>query len=90
MRELRPKIVFIIDPRISSTAADIVCKSLGKKRWIISEVRGFSGGIWVLWDEREIGAKLEVAHKSFLEVRSSNGQKWVLIAMYASPQPSIR
>lgn len=48
IRELRPKIVIIIEPRISGLAADNVCKRLGKKQWIRSEARGFSGGIWVL------------------------------------------
>lgn len=34
IREFRPKILIIIEPRISGATADKVCKSLGKKWWI--------------------------------------------------------
>lgn len=37
MREYRPMIVILVEPRVSGEVADRVCKSLGKKRWIRSE-----------------------------------------------------
>lgn len=65
---------------------------MGKKRWARSEAAGFSGGVWVLWDEEEIGLKLMVARRSFLhmEVRSGDGQSWMLMAVYANPHPNVR
>lgn len=77
MRGFRPKIVILLEPRISSASADCVCKKLGKKRWVRSEANGFSGGVWVLWDEEEMKVKLRVASRSFIhmEVVSREGRR---------------
>lgn len=90
MREFQPRIVIVIEPRISGSAADRVCKNLGMKRWIRAESRGFSDRIWLMWKEGEIGVELEVAHKQFLhmKIRLGNGRRWALTAVYASPQAS--
>lgn len=45
LRNFRPKIVILMEPQISGEAVDKVCRGLGRKRWIRSEARGFSGGI---------------------------------------------
>lgn len=79
-----------MEPRIRGEAADKVCSGLGREmKWLRMEARGFSGGIWVLWEEGDVEIKLEVAHRSFLhmEVKSDLGRRWALMAVYASPQP---
>lgn len=38
--------------------ADQVCRKLGKKRWVRSEAGGFSGGVWIFWDEDEVRVKV--------------------------------
>lgn len=48
LRNFRLKIIILMEPRISGEAADKICGGLGKKKWLRSEARGFSGGIWVL------------------------------------------
>lgn len=58
MKEHRMSIVILFEPRISGVMSDRVCKKFGKKCWIRSEVRGFSGGDWVLWDNAEVNLKL--------------------------------
>lgn len=92
LRTFRLNIIILIEPRISGEAADKVCRGLGKRRWVRSEARGFSGAIWVLWEEGEVEIKLEAAHRSFLhmEVRSGLGRRWALTTVYASPQASVR
>lgn len=92
LRSIRPKIIILIEPRISGEDAEKVCKGLGRRRWVRLEARGFSGGIWVMWEEGEVDIKLLEAHRSFLhmEVRSGLGQRWVLTAVYVSPQAQIR
>lgn len=45
IREFKPRMIILIEPRISGDLADRVCESLGKTKWIRSEARGFSGGI---------------------------------------------
>lgn len=59
-------IIIHVEPKISGTLADEVCKKIGQNRWIRSESTGFSGGIWVLWNEEEVEVKLSYAHTSFL------------------------
>lgn len=92
MNEVRPAIVVLLEPRISSLTADAVCAKLGRRRWIQSEATGFSGGIWVLWVEDMFDLRLKNASKFFLhfEVKSTGGKRWELTVVYASPNPSIR
>lgn len=37
--------------------------------------RGFSGGIWLIWDDEEVRVRLSYVHKSFLhaEITSAGG-----------------
>lgn len=52
MREYMLKVVILLEPRVSGDTANRVCNRLGKKRWARSEAIGFSGGVWVLWEEK--------------------------------------
>lgn len=92
MRNFKQKIIVLIEPRVSGEVANRICKKLGRKKWIRAESWGFSGGIWVLWEEEEISLRLLAAKMYFLhmEVVSANKKKLVLIAVYASPKPSGR
>lgn len=92
MRNFKPKIIVLLEPRGSGEAADHVCKNLGRRKWIRAEARGFLGGLWVLWEEEEISLKQMSANRYFLhmEVISANRKKWALTAVYASPKPSSR
>lgn len=46
MKEFRPKIVILLEPRISREIVDRVCKKLGNKKWARAKAFGFSGGVW--------------------------------------------
>lgn len=92
IRRYRPKIIVLLEPRISGNEADDSCRRLGRRDWIRSKARGFSGGIWILWDRQEIA--LTVIHVELhfvhLLVHEANGKIWELTAIYASPQRSLR
>lgn len=92
MKEYQPSIIVLLEPRISEAMADEVCKKIGKKMWIRSEARGFSGGILVMWDEKEIKLKFIYDDCFFLHlsVKSAGCLLWNFMAIYASPNPSIR
>lgn len=92
LKEQRPTIVILLEPRISGDTADVVCKKIGKTRWIRSEARGFSGGVWVMWDEEDIDLKLRYDDAFFLHclARSRGGLMWEVTAVYASPTPMER
>lgn len=46
----KPKIIALLEPRISGEIDNKVCKKIGKRDWCRVKVEGFSIGIWVLWD----------------------------------------
>lgn len=87
MRECRPKIVILLELRISVEAVDRVCMRLGKKMWARYEAIGFSGGVWILWNEEEINISMLGARRPFihLDVRLGDGRCWLLRALYANP-----
>lgn len=57
-----PVLVILLEPMISEANANEVFKKFGKTRRICSEADSFSGGIWVVWDDKEIKIKTEVCH----------------------------
>lgn len=91
-KEYRPSIIVLLEPRISSETADAICNRLGNNRWVRSKAFGFSGDMWVLWDDMAIGLSLKQADRFFLhfKVRMAGGLQWKLTTIYASPNSSIR
>ncbi|XVF24392.1 hypothetical protein REPUB_Repub13aG0124000 [Reevesia pubescens] len=80
--------LIILEPRISSLKADKVCKRSDFPDFFRVEVNGFSGGIWLLWDAAMVDIEV-VAHSSQLIhaiVRLNNNCKWLLTAIYGSPE----
>lgn len=92
MRHHQPKILILLEPKISGQIATDVCRALRKTHWVRSESEGFSGGIWVLWDEEDIQVRPLYLHSQFnhLVVCSDNQQCWELTAIYASPHANLR
>lgn len=88
----RPKIIVILEPRISGTEADEACRRIAFPNWVRSEANGFSGGILVLWNGREVSVRvIHVMHQFIhLVLREKNGHVWELMAVYASPNCTIR
>jgi len=67
-------------------------KSLGFQYFTKSDARGFSGGIWVLWND-SIGKVTVLSIRPqiiTLLIEKNNEQPWVLSSVYANPTPSIR
>lgn len=92
MRNFKPKIIILLEPKISSKAGDKVCKKLGKNRRVRSEAIGLSRGIWVLWKDEGIGLKVVIASQSVvhMEVSSGGGREWQLTEVYANPTPKCQ
>lgn len=61
-----PHIIGILETRISGQAADVDCHRLRKRDWVLSETRGLSGGLWVLWDWGETSLKLVHVEQIFI------------------------
>lgn len=91
-RNHKPMLIILLEQRISGMETDVICKKVGKPHWIRPDAEGFSGGIWLLWDEAEVQINLIHAHKFFVhaEVRNVGGINWLLTVIYASPKTTIQ
>lgn len=79
----RPAIVCLLEPKVSSDQANKICANLGFDEWIRVEAVGFSGGIWVLWNNY---LKIEVldTHPQFINLEITEGQRdpWILTGLW--------
>nr|XP_011457336.1 PREDICTED: uncharacterized protein LOC105349397 [Fragaria vesca subsp. vesca] len=85
-------ILVISEPRISEDKALKVVKSLGFSSFTIEDATGFSGGLWLLWDDQQV--KLEVVDSNFQSITSlvteSSNKQWFFTTVYANPDHALR
>lgn len=43
----RPRVLGLLEPRVSGVQADSICKKIGFDNWVRVEAVKFSGGIWL-------------------------------------------
>ena len=51
IRTNKPTIFGLFEIKVSGVKADSICRKLGFDEWIRVEALGYSGGIWVFWNE---------------------------------------
>ncbi|KAL5831677.1 hypothetical protein ACOSQ4_017031 [Xanthoceras sorbifolium] len=83
--------IAILEPRISGIRASRVIKRLGFSDSFILEANGFSGGIWILWNNNRINMQVLASSKQSVTLLVDDVNKWwVLTIVYASPIASTR
>ncbi|KAJ4842578.1 hypothetical protein Tsubulata_038315 [Turnera subulata] len=88
---MKPLIAIVVEPRISGRKAANVIRRLGYTNSHRVDARGYSGGIWVLWNEREVGINILLDHTQFIHMQAClNGATFLATAIYASPQEKWR
>lgn len=83
--------VAVLEPKVSGLQADKFIKLSGFDRSQRVEAVGFSGGIWLLWNER-ITVDIVENHKQFIlfkVINMNGGWSWIT-AVYASPVNALR
>lgn len=92
IRENKPEIIIILEPRISGSQADGVSSYFRGFDKVKVDARGFSGGIWLWWDPSMVSISNIRYHAQFIHVLAewNNGKKTWLTAVYAHPTDSIR
>lgn len=85
--------VVIIETRISGDRAVRISQDFGFTNFAIADSVGFSGGLWLLWNEDEI-------HCDILDVTTQeihacvqifpNSSPWIFSAIYGRPNYAIR
>lgn len=81
----------ILEPRLSGIKAQKICKKLGFSNFHIEDARGFSGGIWTLWDSDKLD--IHIIHSTAQDVSMlafQNNKAWVQTVIYANPNPRVR
>ncbi|GLT94094.1 hypothetical protein SLE2022_118530 [Rubroshorea leprosula] len=92
IKKHKPDIFIIAEPRISGTTADDRINDMRFDEFVKVDARGFSGGIWVLWN-RTVGdiTILDCFSQAItLLVKQAHRDPWLLSAIYANPVPTIR
>ncbi|XP_020412737.1 uncharacterized protein LOC109947231 [Prunus persica] len=82
----------ILEPRISSSKARKVISQLGFPKAEISDAVGFSGGIWLLWDDSKLNLRVIHCMDQAVSVcvETAGGTSWIFTAVYGHPCPSKR
>ncbi|CAJ2644330.1 unnamed protein product [Trifolium pratense] len=91
-RKNKVDIVALQEPRCSGSTARKTIKKLGFKNYVMAEARGFSGGIWLMWNRSDIQIQLIQNNFHFLHVQVSEKgmEPWLLTVIYASPRENER
>ncbi|XP_075499925.1 uncharacterized protein LOC142538495 [Primulina tabacum] len=86
-----PSILGLLEPRVSGSHADDICKKMGYSNWLRVEAVGFSGGIWIFWKE-DIHLEIVYSHPQFVlaRVEGNNRIPWFLSIVYGSPNATLR
>lgn len=64
----KPDLVVVQEPRCSGSRARLTIRKLGFKHSIVSEARGYSGGIWIMWNSDDLLVKDLLVHEQFIHV----------------------
>ncbi|XP_062028431.1 uncharacterized protein LOC133744315 [Rosa rugosa] len=80
-------ILAICEPRVQFKRVSNALSSLGFPDSRIVEARGFSGGIWLLWDKNRTQVDFVDENSQSISVKVSipGKQTWLFTAIYASP-----
>lgn len=91
IRDHEPNICIFLEPCISGVKAFDVFSKLGFKDLYCEDARGFSGGIWLLWNGQDIGIQILSSDKQHIHFCwSLNKDSGLCTAVYGSPNPIAR
>lgn len=91
-REFCLGVMWFFETRVSGIRVDGIIAKLGFANSFRIEARGFSGGIWIIWNDNFFVDILDL-HPQVILMRVRNKQglsKFLCSTMYASPQPATR
>lgn len=85
-----PKVLALFETKTSGVNADKVCKELKFNNWIRVEAIGFSGGIWLLWND-DLDLQIIYTHPQciVMEIKETDNV-WNVAFVYASPDYQLR
>ena len=87
-----PKVLALIDTRVSGRTAEQVCTRTGFEGSLLIKADGFVGGIWLLRRTSDVIINMLSSHPQHLTVEISHRGEppWVISAIYVAPQAARR
>ncbi|KAK3183250.1 hypothetical protein Dsin_030536 [Dipteronia sinensis] len=84
-------VIAILEPRISGSRACKIAGKLGFTDKYLVDAFGFSRGIWLLWNSRNVNIQVVASSKHTITAMVAKGSKvWVLTIVYANPSAAVR
>ncbi|KAL5844547.1 hypothetical protein ACOSQ3_010602 [Xanthoceras sorbifolium] len=81
----------ILEPRISAARARKIIKKLGFSDHFVVEVKGFAGGIWLLWNSNKIKLEVIASSKQSISTLVDDGSGcWMFTVVYGSLSVNFR
>lgn len=92
INEFRPRVVVLVEPRVALGYNDKIIRRTGFEFSHRVESNGYSGGIWILWNNR-VDVKVLVNHRQFVHsvIKMSDRDQMIFFtAIYGSQNPTNR
>ena len=88
IRKYEPKVLALVETKVSGVIADNVYRKVDFRRMHTAVALGFSGGIWVLWRDNRISLNIIEENLQFitLEVCCNDSNEWAFSTIYLAPK----
>lgn len=85
-------IVILVETRIASDAMNKIISKSYLMDCIYSEVQGYAGGTWIMWNNSKIQLEEVSIDDQIVNVfvRQRGKDTWLLSVVYASPKVNVR
>jgi len=92
IRKYDPKIMALVETKISGRQAEDVYAKIGFEGHYRVEAQGFSGGIWIFWRSQSVQVQILNSDTQFVSmaVTVDNLPTWIFTAVYASLHEAAR
>ncbi|XP_061348526.1 uncharacterized protein LOC133293922, partial [Gastrolobium bilobum] len=92
VRRHKIEVAAILEPRVSGSKAKQIIKKLGFNNSIVEDAHGFTGGLWLLWNNDRCQVQALKQTHQFIHVRVTlaDHQAFLYTVIYASPREEIR
>lgn len=84
-------ILVLVETQVNGFRADMICLKMGFDNWFRVEAVGFSGGIWVFWNNSVGLVSFLSTHSQFIRFQVDNrgSASWYFTAIYGSPKAHL-
>ncbi|WCJ35671.1 DNAse I-like superfamily protein [Euphorbia peplus] len=96
VRVSSPDILVLLEPRLPGSRAGAIGRKLGFNNVEVVETVGFSGGVWMFWEDSSITISVCRKNLQFLHCQVTlhggdwHGLSWMLTCVYVRPQMAFK